>query len=283
MCKRILIVSLFLFISQVSESQSNEDRAKAYFNQAKNSYDKEDYKATIKYLDKVREYLGKSTPVSLNLRFKSYYQLKDYESAQKSLSDFFENSKNASKTLMDEANDYLVKIDEAIEKESERKKEVFRNKQAEIMKKYKASDSELKKFTDYAKENVHLVVETSNNDLSKENKLYVEYKLYVSMDVSVTDFYMRKTPENIGFIDENIKLDGLSIMNGRYKGKPFRYVVLKKAYLRPKKIGKLTLDSMIMDLIVGVPTKKVDIFGNPIIQKVNLRLESNTKSIDVKK
>lgn len=120
MKKIITCICLTVFLSLSTFAQSNQDRARAYFRLAQTSYEKGDYQKTIDNLDKVVEFLGNSNPMTLSLRYKSYYQLKDYKMAQKSLNDFFKKSSNASQDLKDEATDFIIKIDEALEKEKKR-------------------------------------------------------------------------------------------------------------------------------------------------------------------
>ena len=78
---RILVV--LLLISNLSFSQSNNDKAKAYFNEAQSAYSEGSYTTSISNLNSVEEFLGKTNPIILNLKIKSYYNLKDYDNAKK--------------------------------------------------------------------------------------------------------------------------------------------------------------------------------------------------------
>lgn len=138
MNKRLIIILLaILSYSQLVNSQSNQDKARAYFMEAKSNFEQQEYNDALKNLDKVKEILGASNPMTLSLRYKTYYKLKDYKNAKKFLNDFFKKSQNASQDLKNEATSYIIKIDEAIVREKkrieqERLAEIERKKRAEI-------------------------------------------------------------------------------------------------------------------------------------------------------
>ena len=133
-----------------------------------------------------------------------------------------------------------------------------------------------------AQQNVHLVAEVSKTQPYVGEGIYVEYKLYVSENISVKDFSVTETPQYNGFWNQDININILQIKNGVYNGENYRYVVLKKALLIPTKSGKLLIEPMKMDILIGVPTGRGDFFGNPITRNLSMVFSSANKNINVK-
>jgi hypothetical protein len=133
-----------------------------------------------------------------------------------------------------------------------------------------------------ANQNVHLVAEISKSKPFVGEGIYVEYKLYVSENISVRDFSVTDSPQYIGFWNQDIKINNLQIKNGIYNGENYRYIVLKKALLIPTKSGKLVIEPMKMDILIGVPTGRGDFFGNPITRNLTKAFSSPKRNISVK-
>ena len=133
-----------------------------------------------------------------------------------------------------------------------------------------------------ANQNVHLVAEVSKTKPFVGQGIYVEYKLYVSENISVRDFTVTESPQYNGFWNQDIKIRNLEIKNGKYNGENYRYVVLKKALLIPTKSGKLQIEPMKMDVLIGVPTGRGDFFGNPITRNLTKEFASSKRNINVK-
>ena len=133
-----------------------------------------------------------------------------------------------------------------------------------------------------AQQNVHLVAEVSKTKPYVGEGIYVEYKLYVSQNISVNDFSITESPQYNGFWNQDIQIQNLQIKNGKYNGENYRYVVLKKALLIPTKSGKLVIEPMKMDILIGVPTGRGDFFGNPITRNIQQEFSSSKRNIRVK-
>jgi len=133
-----------------------------------------------------------------------------------------------------------------------------------------------------AQQNVHLVAEVSKTRPYVGEGIYVEYKLYVSHNISVNDFSVTESPQYKDFWNQDIRITNLPVKKGKYNGESYRYVVLKKALLIPTKSGKLTIDPMKMDVVIGVPTGRGDFFGNAITRNINKTFASPKKNIFVK-
>ena len=130
-----------------------------------------------------------------------------------------------------------------------------------------------------AQQNIHLVAEISKSNPYVGEGIYVEYRLYVSQNISVRDFSYTESPQYNGFWNQDIKIKGLTTKNGTYNGEQYRYVVLQKALLIPTKSGKLTIDPIKMDIVIGVPTGRGDFFGNPIVRNITRSFASAKKYI----
>lgn len=133
-----------------------------------------------------------------------------------------------------------------------------------------------------ASQNIHLVAEVSKSRPYVGEGVYVEYRLYVSENISVYDTSVTEAPQYNGFWNQEIKINGFPVKMGKYNGENYRYIVLQKALLIPTKTGKLTIDPMKMDIVIGVPTGKADFFGNIITKNIKKDFSSARKVIQPK-
>lgn len=133
-----------------------------------------------------------------------------------------------------------------------------------------------------AAENVHLVAEVSNTRPYLNEAITVVYKLYVSPNTGVSNWRETDTPRYNDFWSQNIDIKGLKIQNGTYKGEDYRYVVLRKTVLYPQKTGKLTIEPLVLDVTVDVPTNRRDIFGGRLMTSVHKPVSAGARVINVK-
>ena len=135
-----------------------------------------------------------------------------------------------------------------------------------------------------AEENVHLVAEVSNRNPYLNQAITVTYKLYVSNNVSITSRWREiSIPKYADFWSQNIDNQGnFKVYNGTYKGEDYRYVILRKTVLYPQKIGKLTIEPLVLDVPIDVETRKRDFFGRPITTRVNRTITAGNVTINVK-
>ena len=133
-----------------------------------------------------------------------------------------------------------------------------------------------------AQQNIHLVAEISKSKPFVGEGVYVEYRLYVSENISVYDTSVTEAPKYNGFWNQNIKINSFPPKMGKYNGEDYRYIVLQKAFLIPTKTGKLQIDPMKMDIVIGVPNGRADFFGNPITQNIKKEFASAKKIITPK-
>ena len=130
-----------------------------------------------------------------------------------------------------------------------------------------------------AQQNIHLVAEISKSKPYVGEGVYVEYRLYVSENISVYDTSVTEAPQYNGFWNQEIKINGFPVKMGKYNGEDYRYIVLQKALLIPTKSGRLTIDPMKMDIVIGVPTGRADFFGNVISKNIRKEFASPKKVI----
>ena len=133
-----------------------------------------------------------------------------------------------------------------------------------------------------ANQNIHLVAEVTKTTPYVGEGIYVEYRLYVSENVSVYDTSVTEAPQYNGFWNQEIQIDGYPVKMGKYNGQNYRYIVLQKALLVPTKTGNLTIDPMKMDIVIGVPTGRADFFGNIISKNIRKEFASPKKTINPK-
>ncbi|WP_149275377.1 BatD family protein [Pareuzebyella sediminis] len=135
---------------------------------------------------------------------------------------------------------------------------------------------------DVADESLHLVAEVSKTSPYLNEAVSVVYKLYVSPSVSVSNYQPLDNPKYNNFWSQDIPVSRLSAENGTYKGKPYRYVILKRVVLYPQKSGKLEIEPLSLDVTVEVPTNKRDFFGGRVYSQTNKTVSAGNRIINVK-
>ena len=129
---------------------------------------------------------------------------------------------------------------------------------------------------------VHMVVNVSKVNPYVGEGIYVEYRLYFSNQISINDFNFKQMPKYEGFWNQDIKINQIQVQEGTYNGEPYRYAVLKKSILIPQKSGKLVIEPIKVDLVVGIPTGQADFFGNVITTDVSKTFKTSKRNILVK-
>ncbi len=135
---------------------------------------------------------------------------------------------------------------------------------------------------DIADENLHLVAEVSKSNPYMNEAITVVYKLYVSPSISVSNYQPLDNPKYNNFWSQDIKVTSLNAKNGTFKGKPYRYVILKRVVLYPQKSGKLEIEPLSLDVTVDVPTNKRDFFGGRVYAQTNKTVSAGNRNINVK-
>lgn len=135
---------------------------------------------------------------------------------------------------------------------------------------------------DIASESLHLVAEVSKTNPYLNEALSVVYKLYVSPSISVSKYHALDNPKYNNFWSQDIPVSISNAQNGTYKGKTYRYVILKRVVLYPQKSGKLEIEPLSLDVTVDVPTNKRDFFGGRIYSQTNKTVSAGKRTINVK-
>ena len=133
-----------------------------------------------------------------------------------------------------------------------------------------------------ADQNIHLVAEVSKANPYLNEAITVVYKLYVSPDTGVDNWREIDSPRYNDFWSQNIDSRGVKILNGKYKGEDYRYIVLRKTVLYPQKTGKLNIEPLVLDISVQVPTSNRDIFGRRLMKSVSKTVAAGNRTINVK-
>ena len=135
-----------------------------------------------------------------------------------------------------------------------------------------------------ASENVHLIAEVSKTNPFLNEAITIVYKLYVSNDVSITRSWQElDTPKFQDFWSQYIEEKReQQIYETTYEGKPYRYVILKKAVLYPQKTGELTIEPLTLDVPIDVQGNTRDIFGRRRMTRVNRTISAGKRIINVK-
>lgn len=139
-----------------------------------------------------------------------------------------------------------------------------------------------KTVDDVADESLHLVAEVSKTKPYLNEAITVVYKLYFSSNIGISNYRALDNPKYNNFWSQDIPVSRLTAQNGTYKGKPFRYVVLKRVVLYPQKSGKLEIEPLSLDVTVDVLTNKRDFFGGRIYSQTNKTVSAGKRSINVK-
>ncbi|MES2486270.1 MAG: BatD family protein [Bacteroidota bacterium] len=133
-------------------------------------------------------------------------------------------------------------------------------------------------------EGLHLVAEISNPNPYVNQPVNVVYKLYVSQNSLVSNFWETESPQYNDFWSqiEVVTSQNMKIEQGTYKGESYRYVVLRKTVLYPQKSGRLELDPLVVQLMVDVPTGRVDMFGRSFTKQVKTTATTGKQYINVR-
>ncbi|MEM9647099.1 MAG: BatD family protein [Bacteroidota bacterium] len=139
-----------------------------------------------------------------------------------------------------------------------------------------------KTVDDVADESLHLVAEVSRGNPYLNEAVTVVYKLYVSPNISVTNYRPLDNPKYNNFWSQDIPVTKHTAQNGTYQGQPYRYVVLKRVVLYPQKAGKLEIEPLSLEIFVDVPTNRRDFFGGRIYTQASKTVSAGRRTLNVK-
>lgn len=160
---KLLHTLILFFVFTMTQAQTADDKAKAYYQEAQKTFENRDYKQTIAYCKQVTDILKTTNARIELLKIKSYYELKEFDNVKTSIKIF--TNLEASAELKNEVLDYLIKV-ENVEKEAEEKRlaEQHRLEQERIAKEQKLAEekrqrevAENKSYTDAMNGNVEAI------------------------------------------------------------------------------------------------------------------------------
>ena len=132
-----------------------------------------------------------------------------------------------------------------------------------------------------ADNNIHLVAEISKTNPYLNEPISIIYKLYWKPDLGITNPRELDAPRYVNFWSKNI--DNTPIAeNGTYKGEAYRYAVMRKTVLYPQKTGELSIEPLVYDIAVQVPSNRRDIFGQVLSNTVNKTVSAGKVKINVR-
>ena len=132
-----------------------------------------------------------------------------------------------------------------------------------------------------ADNNIHLVAEVSNTSPYLNEPISIIYKLYWKPDLGITNPRELDAPRYANFWSSNIEITPIA-ENGIYKGEAYRYAVMRQTVLYPQRTGLLSIEPLVYDIAVQVPTNRRDIFGQVLSNTVNKTVSAGKVKINVK-
>lgn len=131
-------------------------------------------------------------------------------------------------------------------------------------------------------EGIHLVAELSTKNPFVNEPVTVVYKLYFEPRSTVGNFRNFKAPKYDDFWSQYIDMKQLRAERGKYNGKDYSMVVLRKVILYPLEAGTKTIEPFKIDLDAEVPTGRRDWFGEYEMRVIEKSLSTGTQTINVK-
>jgi len=133
-----------------------------------------------------------------------------------------------------------------------------------------------------AGQNIHLVAEVSNASPYLNEAIRVVYKLYVSNNSGINGWTETDSPKYADFWSENIDNRDQQVRQGTYQGQSYRYLQLREVILYPQKTGRLTIEPLVLDVNVQVPSGRTDFFGRSYMTTEKLKVTAGGRTINVK-
>ncbi len=131
-----------------------------------------------------------------------------------------------------------------------------------------------------ADKNIHLVAEVSKTNPYLNEPVSIVYKLYWKPDLGITNTRELDAPRYANFWSSKIDITPTA-ENGIYKGEAYRYAVMRQTVLYPQRIGELSIEPLVYDIAVQVPTNRRNIFGQ-VTNRVNKTVSAGKLKINVK-
>ena len=131
-------------------------------------------------------------------------------------------------------------------------------------------------------EGIHLVGEVSSRNPFVNEPVTVVYKLYFPYNSSVSNFRNFQAPKYENFWSQYVDIKQLRAEKGKFNGKDYSMVVLRKVTLYPLEAGAKIIEPFKIDVDAEVPTGRSDFFGQLEMKSVEKSLNTGTQTINVK-
>ena len=131
-------------------------------------------------------------------------------------------------------------------------------------------------------EGIHLVAEMSTKNPFVNEPVTVIYKLYFEPRSTVGNFRNFIAPKYEDFWSQYIDMKQLTAERGKFNGKDYSMVVLRKVILYPLEAGAKKIEPFKIDIDAEVPTGRRDFFGQYEMSVVQKSLSTGVQTINVK-
>ena len=124
--------------------------------------------------------------------------------------------------------------------------------------------------------------EVSSRNPFVNEPVTVVYKLYFPYNSSVSNFRNFQAPKYENFWSQYVDIKQLRAEKGKYNGKDYSMVVLRKVTLYPLEAGAKIIEPFKIDVDAEVPTGRSDFFGQLEMTAVEKSLNTGKQTINVK-
>jgi len=131
-------------------------------------------------------------------------------------------------------------------------------------------------------EGIHLVGELSTKNPYINEPVTVVYKLYFPYNSGVSNFRNFQAPKYEDFWSQYIDIKQLRAEKGKFNGKDYSMVVLRKVILYPLEAGAKKIEPFKIDIDAEVPTGRRDFFGQYEMTAIEKSLSTGVQTINVK-
>jgi hypothetical protein len=131
-------------------------------------------------------------------------------------------------------------------------------------------------------EGIHLVAEMSTKNPFVNEPVTVIYKLYFEPRSTVGNFRNFIAPKYEDFWSQYIDMKQLTAERGKFNGKDYSMVVLRKVILYPLEAGAKKIEPFKIDIDAEIPTGRRDFFGQYEMSVVQKSLSTGVQTINVK-
>jgi hypothetical protein len=131
-------------------------------------------------------------------------------------------------------------------------------------------------------EGIHLVGELSTKTAYVNEPVTVIYKLYFPYNSSVSNLRNFQAPKYQDFWSQYIDMKQLRAEKGKFNGKDYSVVALRKVILYPLEAGSKRIEPFKIDVDAEVPTGRSDWFGRMEMTTVEKALSTGIQTITVK-